>query len=76
MRTSGAASAIIYATREVFHSNIRLKICRTPGVSLEAAARDERYRIFATLEADYVVLAQHLDYQAETLMLQLLQLRV
>ncbi len=52
---------------------VRLKICRTPGISLEAAARDERYRIFATLEADYVVLAQHLDDQAETLMLQLLR---
>jgi tRNA(Ile)-lysidine synthase len=52
---------------------VRLKICRTPGISLEAAGRDERYRIFAALEADYVVLAQHLDDQAETLMLQLLR---
>ncbi|WON74363.1 tRNA lysidine(34) synthetase TilS [Nitrosospira sp. Is2] len=51
----------------------RLKINREPGVSLEAAAREERYRIFATLKADYVVLAQHLDDQAETLMLQLLR---
>jgi tRNA(Ile)-lysidine synthase len=52
---------------------VRLKICRTPGISLEAAGRDERYRIFAALEADYVVLAQHLDDQAETVMLQLLR---
>jgi tRNA(Ile)-lysidine synthase len=51
----------------------RLKINRQPGVSLEAAAREERYRIFATQQADYVVLAQHLDDQAETLMLQLLR---
>lgn len=51
----------------------RLKINRESGVSLEAAARDERYRIFAKLKADYVVLAQHLDDQAETLLLQLLR---
>ncbi len=51
----------------------RLKISREPGVSLEALARDERYRIFGKLKADYVVLAQHLDDQAETLLLQLLR---
>ena len=47
----------------------KLKIRREPGVSLEALARDERYRIFEKIEADYVVLAQHLDDQAETLLL-------
>lgn len=52
---------------------IRLKISREPGVSLEAAARDARYRIFGKLKGDYVVLAQHLDDQAETLLLQLLR---
>lgn len=41
------------------------------GISLEAAAREERYRIFNHVQADYVVLAQHLDDQAETLLLQL-----
>ena len=51
----------------------KLKINREPGVSLEAAARDERYRIFGKLKGDYVVLAQHLDDQAETLLLQLLR---
>ncbi|MDE2366841.1 MAG: tRNA lysidine(34) synthetase TilS, partial [Betaproteobacteria bacterium] len=51
----------------------KLKIRREPGVSLEAAARDERYRVFGKLKADYVVLAQHLDDQAETLLLQLLR---
>jgi tRNA(Ile)-lysidine synthase len=50
-----------------------LKIRREPGISLEALARDERYRIFEKIEADYVVLAQHLDDQAETLLLQLLR---
>ncbi|SOD42101.1 tRNA lysidine(34) synthetase TilS [Nitrosovibrio sp. Nv4] len=52
---------------------VRLKINQEPGVSLEATARDERYRVFGKLKADYVVLAQHLDDQAETLLLQLLR---
>ena len=51
----------------------RLTISREPGVSLEAAARDARYQVFGKLTADYVVLAQHLDDQAETLLLQLLR---
>lgn len=51
----------------------RLKIKRESGTSLEAFARDARYRVFAKLKADYVVLAQHLDDQAETLLLQLLR---
>jgi tRNA(Ile)-lysidine synthase len=51
----------------------QLKIGREPGVSLEAAARERRYNEFRKLEADYVVLAQHLDDQAETLLLQLLR---
>jgi tRNA(Ile)-lysidine synthase len=65
--------------RDLCHSrNISLKISkvkirREPGVSLEAAAREERYRIFRELNADYVALAQHLDDQAETLLLQLLR---
>ena len=40
---------------------------------LEAAARRARYEIYARQEADFVVLAQHLDDQAETLLLQLLR---
>jgi len=51
----------------------RVKVTRAPGTSLEAAAREERYRIFRNLQTDYVVLAQHLDDQAETLLLQLLR---
>lgn len=51
----------------------RVKVTREPGISLEAAAREERYRIFRNLQTDYVVLAQHLDDQAETLLLQLLR---
>ncbi len=51
----------------------KLKIRKESGVSLEAAAREGRHREFRKLQADYVVLAQHLDDQAETLLLQLLR---
>jgi tRNA(Ile)-lysidine synthase len=40
---------------------------------LEGAARRARYDVFARSEADFVVLAQHRDDQAETLLLQLLR---
>ena len=41
---------------------------------LEAAARRVRYQVYAKQDqADFVVLAQHLDDQAETLLLQLLR---
>ena len=48
-----------------------LSINHEPGISLEALARDERYQIFNNIQADYIALAQHLDDQAETLLLQL-----
>lgn len=51
----------------------KVKVNWESGVSLEAAARDVRYRVFAKQKANYVVLAQHLDDQAETLLLQLLR---
>ncbi|PTN11894.1 tRNA lysidine(34) synthetase TilS [Nitrosomonas aestuarii] len=50
-----------------------VNIHKEAGVSLEAAAREERYHIFNRLRADYLVLAQHQDDQAETLLLQLLR---
>lgn len=50
-----------------------LKIKKETGESLEANAREERYRVFSQIQANYVVLAQHLDDQAETLLLQLLR---
>lgn len=40
---------------------------------LEAAARRARYQVYARQDADFIVLAQHLDDQAETLLLQLLR---
>lgn len=52
---------------------VRVDLKRQPGESLEELARDARYRVFAEQPADFVVLAQHLDDQAETLLLQLLR---
>ncbi|MXS83507.1 tRNA lysidine(34) synthetase TilS [Nitrosomonas oligotropha] len=48
-----------------------LQLKKETGTSLEAIAREERYRIFSRMQADFVVVAQHLDDQAETLLLQL-----
>lgn len=42
-------------------------------LGLEGAARAARYAAFARAEADFVVLAQHQDDQAETVLLQLLR---
>ncbi len=57
--------------RGVAFTTVRVKVPR--GESLEAAARDARYRAFAALPADYVALAHNLDDQAETVLLQLLR---
>ncbi len=52
--------------------SVDLQPYRSEG--LEAAARRARYEVFAKQEhADFIVLAQHLDDQAETLLLQLLR---
>ena len=43
------------------------------ALGLEGAARKARYEAFAHVDADFVVLAQHRDDQAETLLLRLLR---
>lgn len=43
------------------------------GQGIEAAARQARYRVYAGLDADYVVLAHQQDDQAETVLLNLLR---
>jgi tRNA(Ile)-lysidine synthase len=43
------------------------------ALGLEGAARAARYALFAALPADFVVLAQHEDDQAETVLLQLVR---
>jgi tRNA(Ile)-lysidine synthase len=50
----------------------RVKVVRR-GKGLEAAAREARYEAFATLPADAIALAHHLDDQAETVLLRLLR---
>ncbi len=52
---------------------ITVEVARGPGVSLEAAARDVRYKAFSSLNVDYVVLGHQLDDQIETFFLQLLR---
>jgi tRNA(Ile)-lysidine synthase len=43
------------------------------NLGLEGAARKVRYEVFSSVDADFVVLAQHRDDQAETLLLRLLR---
>lgn len=52
---------------------VQVDLKHQPGESLEALARDARYRVFAEQQTGFIVLAQHLDDQAETLLLQLLR---
>ncbi len=51
----------------------KIKVSRLSGTSLEANARDARYKLFRSLKANYLLLAQHQDDQAETLLLQMLR---
>jgi tRNA(Ile)-lysidine synthase len=51
----------------------RVGIARDDAAGIEAAARRERQRIFAALDADFLLTAHQQDDQAETLLLQLLR---
>jgi tRNA(Ile)-lysidine synthase len=46
---------------------------RASGLGIEAAARQQRQRVFAARPADWIVLGHHRDDQAETVLLQLLR---
>jgi tRNA(Ile)-lysidine synthase len=50
-----------------------VKVTVPPGDSTEAAARAARYAAYRAQPAPYIVLAQHQDDQAETVLLQLLR---
>ena len=67
-----------FCTEQCRRRNIPLRVERVhihkqAGDSLEALARAERYRVFAIVDADVIMIAQHRDDQAETLLLQLLR---
>jgi tRNA(Ile)-lysidine synthase len=57
--------------RGIPFKSVKVRVAR--GDSMEAAARTARYAAYAREPADYVVLAQHQDDQAETVLLQLLR---
>lgn len=69
----GRFCAGLCARHAVAYSEETVTLERGGGDSLEASARTARYRAFAALETDFVVLAQHRDDQAETVLLQLLR---
>jgi len=51
----------------------QVRIARDDAAGIEAAARRERQRVFAGLDADFLLTAHQQDDQAETLLLQLLR---
>jgi tRNA(Ile)-lysidine synthase len=52
---------------------VKVNVSGASKIGLEAAARQVRYRVYGEQEADRIVLAHHLDDQAETILLQLLR---
>ncbi|MCL4469671.1 MAG: tRNA lysidine(34) synthetase TilS [Gammaproteobacteria bacterium] len=69
----GHFCAELCARHDVPFETVTVDVGRRAGESLEALARAARYQVFSEQPADFVVLAQHLDDQAETLLLQLLR---
>jgi tRNA(Ile)-lysidine synthase len=57
--------------RGVPFKSVKVRVAR--GDSVEAAARAARYAAYASEPADHILLAQHQDDQAETVLLQLLR---
>ncbi|MFO0480909.1 MAG: tRNA lysidine(34) synthetase TilS [bacterium] len=51
----------------------RVVVDRASGLGIEAAARQQRQRVFAAQPADWIALGHHRDDQAETVLLQLLR---
>ncbi|MHB9119427.1 MAG: tRNA lysidine(34) synthetase TilS [Burkholderiales bacterium] len=65
--------ADLCAQAGVAFKSIAVTVEQNKGLGLEAAARKARYAAFAAQPCDFLVLAQHLDDQAETVLLQLLR---
>jgi tRNA(Ile)-lysidine synthase len=61
------------ASHAVELSTHRVQVERDDAAGVEAAARRERQRIFAALDADFLLTAHQQNDQAETLLLQLLR---
>jgi tRNA(Ile)-lysidine synthase len=69
----GEFCAELCRDRQIPFEAVPVHVSRHVGESLEAAARAARYQVLLSQPADFVVLAHHLDDQAETLLLQLLR---
>jgi tRNA(Ile)-lysidine synthase len=65
--------AELCARDDVSFQTVAVDVPRDSGLGLEAAAREVRYRVLLSEDADAVMLAHHQDDQAETLFLQLLR---
>lgn len=65
--------AQLCASHAVELSIHRVRIAHDDAAGIEAAARRERQRIFAALDADFLLTAHQQNDQAETLLLQLLR---
>ncbi|MHB1215103.1 MAG: tRNA lysidine(34) synthetase TilS [Thiobacillus sp.] len=61
------------ASRAVESSVHHVQLARDDAAGIEAAARRERQRIFAALDADFLLTAHQRDDQAETFLLQALR---
>ncbi|MBK9625362.1 MAG: tRNA lysidine(34) synthetase TilS [Rhodocyclaceae bacterium] len=61
------------ALLDIPHTTVSVDVPRSSAEGLEAAARHQRYAVFAELPVDWIALAHHLDDQAETLMHNLLR---
>ena len=68
-----AFCARLCASHAVELSIHRVGVARDDAAGIEAAARRKRQRIFAGLDADFLLTAHQQDDQAETLLLQLLR---
>jgi tRNA(Ile)-lysidine synthase len=68
-----AFCAELCAALQIPFQTVTVELGHRRGESLEALARAARYRVLAEQPADFIALAQHLDDQAETLLLQLLR---